>query len=188
MKYYQEITLLPSPEVSINFLWQKLFQPLHLLMVETKTQPATEWLRVSFPEYTQRFLGKKLRVFSEGEAVLQKLDLKKKFHNYDDYLHITQIRQVPENVNGVIVFKRYQPKQNSQSHATRLAKRHGLSVDEAFELLNAKPAQPLPFINLKSLSSKQDYRLRIQKKPIDSSQQQEVIFNAYGLNNPVPDF
>ncbi|MBE0471094.1 MAG: type I-F CRISPR-associated endoribonuclease Cas6/Csy4 [Methyloprofundus sp.] len=188
MKYYQEITLLPSPEVSINFLWQKLYQPLHLLMVETKSQSATEWLRVSFPQYTQSFLGEKLRVFAETEAVLQKMDFKKKFRNYDDYLHITEIRQTPESINGLIMFKRYQPKQNSQSHAARLAKRHGLKVDEAFKLLNAKPPLQLPFINLKSLSTKQDYRLRIQKQSIDSSQQQEITYNAYGLNNPIPDF
>lgn len=188
MKYYQEITLLPSAEVPIHFLWQKLYQPLHLMMVETKVQPETEWLGVSFPQYTQRFLGEKLRVFAKTETVLQKMDFKKAFRNYDDYLHITQIRQIPESINGLIMFKRYQPKQNNQSHATRLAKRHGLEVDEAYQLLNAKPLQKLPFINLKSLSTKQDYRLRIQKQSIDSSQQQELKFNAYGLNNPVPDF
>jgi CRISPR-associated protein (Cas_Csy4). len=71
MKVYQEITLLPGAEISAGFLWQKLYQPLHMLMVETQDKSAEHWISVSFPQYTQKFLGHKLRVFAQTEEALQ---------------------------------------------------------------------------------------------------------------------
>ena len=34
MNYYQELSLLPQEEIPINFLWSKVFQQIHLGLVE----------------------------------------------------------------------------------------------------------------------------------------------------------
>lgn len=188
MNVYQEITLLPGAEISAGFLWQKLYQPLHMLMVESKHSPANQWVSVSFPQYSEKSLGHKLRVFAQSEEVLQNWQLKKVYRKFEDYMHITNIRPVPKDA-GLVVFKRYQSSQGSLSHAKRTAKRHDMDVEEAFKLLNQKEAKKLPFIQLKSLSTKQNMmRIQIQKQVAETIPDSLPVFNAYGLKNPVPDF
>ena len=36
MKHYIEITLLPDAEVGLGFIWQKMYQQIHLALVEVK--------------------------------------------------------------------------------------------------------------------------------------------------------
>jgi len=188
MHYYQEITLLPSPEISTYFLWQKIYQPLHMLMVESKFKPKESWVGVSFPEYSTKTLGNKLRVFALTEQALQDFALKKQLRRFEDYIHITGIRPVPKSTNGKTVFKRYQPKQKKQSYARRFAQRHDMDIEEAFALINQKEPKNLPFVNLRSLSTKQNLRLILRKEKVPLTDKSEWQFNAYGLNNPVPDF
>lgn len=188
MKFYQEITLLPGAEISAGFLWQKLYQPLHMLMVESKHQSAENWVSVSFPQYSEKSLGHKLRVFARSENVLNNWQLKKVFRKFEDYMHITNIRSVPEQA-GLVIFKRYQSSQGSLSHAKRAAKRHDMDVDEAYQLLNQKETKKLPFIQLKSLSTNQNVmRIKIQRQRVEENKECQLVFNAYGLKNPVPDF
>lgn len=188
MKAYQEITLLPGAEISAGFLWQKLYQPLHMLMVESQNKSAEHWISVSFPQYTQKSLGHKLRVFAQTEEALQNYQLKKVLNKFEDYMHITQIRSVPEGA-GLVVFKRYQSKQKSLSQAKRFAKRNDMALDDAFKLLNQKDPKRLPFIQLKSLSTGQNViRIYIQKQDVKSDADYPHVYNAYGLKKPVPDF
>ncbi|WP_319380506.1 type I-F CRISPR-associated endoribonuclease Cas6/Csy4 [Thiomicrorhabdus sp.] len=188
MKYYQEITLLPSPEISQYFLWQKIYQPLHMLMVETKSKPQENWVSVSFPKYSPKTLGDKLRIFALNEQVLNELALKKALRKFEDYVHITGVRSVPDSISRKTLFKRVQPKQKNQSYARRFSKRHNIELEEAFALLNKKSSPNLPFINLKSLSTKQNLRLILRQEEVPLDEDRGLIFNAYGLNNPVPDF
>ena len=37
MNYYREITILPNADISFYFIWQKLYQQIHLALVENKT-------------------------------------------------------------------------------------------------------------------------------------------------------
>ncbi|QKI88152.1 type I-F CRISPR-associated endoribonuclease Cas6/Csy4 [Thiomicrorhabdus xiamenensis] len=188
MKYYQEITLLPTPEISQYFLWQKIYQPLHMLMVETKSKPKDRWVSVSFPKYSKKALGDKLRVFALSEQALEEFALKKTLRKFEDYVHITGIRPVPASIEAKTLFKRVQPKQNNLSYARRYAKYRQMDIEEAFAQLNQKPSKSLPFINLKSLSTKQNLRLILRQEKVPLDEDRELIFNAYGLNNPVPDF
>ena len=52
MKYYQEITLRPGPEIPLNFLWTKVYTQIHLALVAQKDTPEGGSFGVSFPEYT----------------------------------------------------------------------------------------------------------------------------------------
>ncbi|MDG2898076.1 type I-F CRISPR-associated endoribonuclease Cas6/Csy4, partial [Vibrio parahaemolyticus] len=36
MDYYQEITLLPDADISLGFIWQNVFQQVHLALVDNK--------------------------------------------------------------------------------------------------------------------------------------------------------
>ena len=38
MLYYQEITLLPDAETSVNFLWTKVFTQLHIALADRKNK------------------------------------------------------------------------------------------------------------------------------------------------------
>lgn len=188
MNYYQEVTLLPSPEISQYFLWQKVYQTLHMLIVETKSKPQDHWVSVSFPKYTSKGLGDKLRVFAMNEQALDEFAFKKTLRKFEDYVHITHIRPVPDSVENKVVFKRHHSKQNNSSAARRYAKYRNIDIEQAFAHLNQKPKKSLPFINLKSLSTGQNMRIMIEQIDDSLHGDQQWTFNAYGLNNPVPDF
>ena len=71
MKHYVEITLLPTDDIGHYFLWSKIYQQLHLALVElTGGQGGS--VGFSFPEYSakQPRLGRKLRVFAVTESQL----------------------------------------------------------------------------------------------------------------------
>lgn len=66
MNAYQEITLLPSADINLNFLWEKAYQRIHLRLVETKMPDGLSPIGLAFPEYNAEKcqLGAKLRIFS----------------------------------------------------------------------------------------------------------------------------
>ena len=53
MEYYQEITLLPCAEVSLAFLWTKVFTQLHIAFADEKNKSGHNPYAVSFPEYRE---------------------------------------------------------------------------------------------------------------------------------------
>ena len=87
MKFYQEITLIDQAEISPYFIWSKLYAQLHIALAEQKNIEDKVSIGVSFPQYiyeekgddekSKVNLGKKLRLFSESESDLKKLDLRK---------------------------------------------------------------------------------------------------------------
>ena len=66
MNYYQDITLLPDAEANIGFLWEKVFQQVHLALVEKKNPHGKSGIAVSFPGYGNKGfpLGNKLRLLA----------------------------------------------------------------------------------------------------------------------------
>ena len=87
MKFYQEITLIDQAEISPYFIWSKLYAQLHIALAEQKNIEDKVSIGVTFPQYiyeekgddekSKVNLGKKLRLFSESESDLKKLDLRK---------------------------------------------------------------------------------------------------------------
>lgn len=186
MKIYQEITLLPSEEIGPYFLWEKIYLQVHLAIVDNHKQHPKTIIGVSFPEYSLKTLGSKLRIFSHSEQDLQRLNLTEYLSNFIDYCHVTSFREVPKKTTKAVIFKRFQQKQKSESQAKRKAKRQKISLTEAYEQLNKKSYKNYPFITLKSLSSKEKYKLMILKE--NSKYEKACKFNSYGLNLLVPDF
>ena len=212
MRFYLEITLLPNPEVGLNFLWSKVFQQLHLGLVETQDSEERGAIGIGFPKYRAEdkrlSLGDKCRLFAEDDTTLERFNAPQRLARISDYVDCTGIRPVPDKLLGYSIYRRVQPKTNPERLARRYAMRHGLDLETAMtttvELKTpagdvgypttfryadmAVPSVALPFIRLQSLSGGQTFCLWIAKSevavPVAGS------FSAYGLSSvaTVPEF
>ena len=188
MKFYQEITLLPDAETGIYFLWQKIFQQIHFALVNIKNADDKVSVGISFPEYinsteaSEKQLGSKLRLFAETKEELEKLDIEKYLACFSDYVHIIKPRSIPQpRIQGYAVFSRWSVDLNPERLARRYAKRNGISFEEALDRYkNFKEKDKPPYIQLKSLSGKRDFRLYVSKKEV--KQPQSGLFTCYGLS------
>ncbi len=194
MKYYQEITLLPDQEISLNFIWPKVFHQLHLAFANAADKAGRVPFGVSFPGYTMEDgnigLGNKLRVFSPDGEMLDGLELHKKLSRLEDYVHVVRRpRTVPEEVRGYSCYSRLHQEANGLAKARRYARRHDISVDEAEKLF---PPNTItlkePYIRLDSSSTGQKMLLFIRKT--EAAQQMNGSYSTYGLSDTatVPEF
>jgi CRISPR-associated endonuclease Csy4 len=195
MKFYLEITLLPNPEVGVNFLWSKVFQQIHLGLVEMQDDQGQVPIGLSFPEYMigdkYSVLGSKLRLFANNEVVLKQFDAVKWLARLSDYVHSTSIRTVPEKIIGYAMYQREQPKTNPERLARRYARRHNVDYETALTLYSKRNYQTInsPFIRLKSLSSDNNFCIWVKKIPFDL-RVNATRFSSYGLSSvsTVPEF
>ncbi len=193
MKYYQELTLLPDPEINTYFIWQKLYTQLHIALADIKNQQGIDTIGVSFPNYCyidkndskdgREFakLGNKLRVFAHSEEDLKALNLNKWLERLTDYIHIKGIKAVPDEV-GYVVVSRYRYK-NLQKQAQQFAAFKQISLEDAVkhcQRYKQASRKKYPFINLKSIDNNENFKLSIKQVTTENV----VIgsFNTYGLN------
>lgn len=200
MNYYQEITLLPDPEISLYFIWTNLFQQVHIALVDNKVADNQSMIAVGFPEYGKaRFpLGNKLRLFAKEKHQLESLDINKWLERLQDYVHIKGVKAVPGEV-GYVSFSRKHIKTpqrielEMENKAERWSKKSGKAlVDCLAELEKTKPRpkSPYPFIFLHSQKTKQrspksssKFPLFIQMQALDT--RQAGVFDCYGLSAKV---
>ena len=189
MKYYLDITLLPDAEANLGFLWQKVYQQIHIALAENKIADNQSAIAVSFPKYGDKDfpLGDKLRLFAELQSELEEFNVSKWLNRLTDYVHMTSIKAVPSTVNEYACFKRKQFKSNLMKAAERRAKFKGESL--AVALAHFKDYQKetsLPFINMMSLSMQENtyynrnFKLFIERTAADVLIQGD--FNCYGLS------
>ena len=185
MQYYIELTLLPGVEIPLYFLWEKLYQQVHLALVEQQDEQGKVAIGAAFPGYDDKQfqLGCKLRLFAKTKEELTALDLEKWLARLLDYVHLSTIRQVPEQF-AYAIFKRLQPKTKGGNErlARRKAKRQGISYNEALAIISKRKekSSKAPFIHVKSLSSDERYRLIIDRIPARESC--FAGFSTYGLS------
>ncbi|OPX55110.1 CRISPR-associated endonuclease Csy4 [Oceanospirillum multiglobuliferum] len=197
MNYYQDITLLPDTDIALGFLWQKIYQQVHIALVENKVDQHHSVIAVSFPAYGGKGfpLGNKLRVLAKEKAQLEKLNLAGFLARFEDYTHLKSIQPVPEDVPH-IAFVRQRVKgqtridQDMASKAKRWAEKSGQTVEECLQQL-AK-TKPFPhssnaFIWMESLQTKASnpegsakFPLFIEKVEVNAANQ--GLFNCYGLS------
>ena len=197
MDYYQEITLLPDAEISLGFIWQNVFQQVHIALVENKLAPNQSAIAVGFPEYGQKGfpLGNKLRLFAKEQAMLEKLTIGQWLNKLDDYVHIKGIKTVPSEATHVCFTRKHikspeRIEREMQKKAVLWADKSGKSLEECLiELKKTKPVAlcKLPFIYLHSQQTKQyspdknsKFPLFIEMSNVDLPQ--TGIFNCYGLS------
>tara|TARA_R110000744_G_scaffold44106_1_gene98557 strand:+ start:90731 stop:91330 length:600 start_codon:yes stop_codon:yes gene_type:complete len=191
MKHYIDITLLPSDDIGVHFLWSKVMMQVHLALVEIQDENKKVPVAVSFPQYktkethAQAFIGHKLRLFSAEQADLERLDMHKWLSRLTDYVHIKQIADVPDVVLGYENFNRRQKSGSPDKHIRRRMKRHNETVEQAnlyFKDYAMKDEdKALPFIRMKSLESNNDFNMSILRKEVKQGANQ-VMFNTYGFN------
>jgi CRISPR-associated endonuclease Csy4 len=185
MKYYQQISLVPTADIGLYFIWQKLYQQIHIALVENKTGDNASAIGVAFPEYNadKYYLGKKMRLLAENEKLLEKLQCEKSLNRLRDYVHVDQIKPVPEKIVGYACFKHIKLKGNKEKLARRRAKRSGETLQQAllhFEDFEEQRSK-LPYINLISQTNGQRFRLFIEKQ--EMQQPRTGLFSCYGLSD-----
>lgn len=189
MKYYLEIKLLKQAEISMYFIWSKVFTQLHLAFVECKDQDDKIPIGISFPDYMfdseKEFgmLGSKIRLFADDKMALIKLDLSKWLNRLQDYLQLSDIQEVPQNmVKEYAIFSRKQIKSNPERLARRRAKKDpSISFQEALKRYQKSDSTNLPYIQVNSLSSSNSFRLFVERKISETENQ--GYFSCYGLSN-----
>lgn len=184
MKFYLDITLLPNVEANLGFLWQKVYQQLHLALVATKTTEGNSNFAVSFPRYNDKVFpfGDKLRLFGPTHDQLQELDIGKWLSRLTDYNHCTSIKEVPESVNRFSRFKRVQFDTNVERMARRRMKRKNETLEQALAHYKgfAQHQSDLPFVMMNSLSRGEKFMLFIERELLDEPK--EGQFSCYGLS------
>lgn len=186
MQYFVEITLLPSAEVPLYFLWEKVYQQVHLALVETTNVDGLTSIGVSFPQYStnKKHLGSKLRIFARTESELEKLHFSKWLSHLLDYVHIKSIKPIPVKTQGYGIFSRVQTKSSTERIARRKAKREGVSYESAIIALAhyQEKLSDLPYVHIKSISSGKRYRLFISFTKKDA-ECDNIKFSTYGLGH-----
>jgi CRISPR-associated endonuclease Csy4 len=196
MNYYIELTLIDNPDFTIYELWSKLYRQLHLTFVEHKDERELISYGMSFPQYRFNsaknvgFLGAKLRIFASKEQ-LEALHLTEVLNSLIDYVHITGVREVPQDkITGFACYYRARPKDSVEQRILHQAKRRQISIQEATEHFKGyvQHSLDLPFIGLKSSSSLMRFKLLIGKAISDHERIGK--FGSYGLSNSstVPEF
>lgn len=185
MNYYQEIFLLPNADIGIYFLWQKVYQQIHLALAENKIADNASPVGVVFPEYNslKNYLGTKLRLYAEEEKLLEKIKIEKWLKRLKDYVIISPIKPVPEKLAGYACFKHIKFKGNKEKLARRRAKRKGETLQQAMACFEDFEEQysKLPYINMASQTNGQRFRLFIEKQIMEKPQ--TGLFSCYGFSN-----
>jgi len=189
MKYYLDITLLPDAEANLGFLWQKVYQQIHIVLADNKIAENQSAIAVSFPKYGDKEfpLGDKLRLLADQQALLEQLDIAKWLNRLTDYTHATSIKSVPSSVNEYACFKRKAVK-SELKRAVSLANHLSKPVEEVVKFRQDKGLNQnskLPFIHMESqkpteTGQKNKFRLFIERHLYDSSV--EGNFDCYGLS------
>ena len=185
MMYFQDITLLPDAEISPYFLWQKVFQQIHLALVENKNENNRSRVGVDFPGYAaeRNSLGGKLRLIAETEDHLTQMQCERWLNRLKDYVHISSIRPVPEKVSGYACFINIKPKSNKEKLARRRAKRKGESIQQALshycEFIEQQ--SKLPYIKMNSQTNGHRFRLFIKRQK--TKEPMAGFYSCYGLSS-----
>ena len=185
MNYYIDITLLPDTDVGLFFLWEKVYQQVHFALVSIKDEEQRTPIGIVFPEYDlkKNYLGRKLRLFSPDSKTFKQLNLQKWLSRLADYVHLTSVKNVPDNIKEYVCCYRVRLKTNQERLARRKAKRSNISFEEALTALDGfkEKRTDLPYIQLTSRETGQRFRLFIEQKPAKVSSISKS-FTCYGLS------
>ncbi|MCX7067526.1 MAG: type I-F CRISPR-associated endoribonuclease Cas6/Csy4 [Methylococcales bacterium] len=196
MKYYLEMTLLPNEEIPLFFLWEKVYQQLHLALVEqaikkevvdnsgNKKLIKVSKIGISFPSQNvkRHHLGHQLRVFAPTQQQLEQFNAQRWFDSLSDYVHLTRIRAVPDTVKKYGCYFRIQTQNNNEQLSNRRSRRLNISIDEAMKHFASREEEltDAPFIYVKSSSSGERFPLFIGH--LEQAETSEKSFSCYGLS------
>ncbi|WBG90375.1 type I-F CRISPR-associated endoribonuclease Cas6/Csy4 [Pantoea piersonii] len=176
MNYYQDILILPNPEIADQVLMATLFMQLHLKLAQT----GEGRIGISFPEVGLT-PGSRLRLHGTQED-LAKLDATCWHNKTKDYIFCQSIHPVPEGCRYRTV-RRVQYKSSAERLRRRSVKKGWLTQEQAeqqISVLNEKRGK-LPFLPVKSHSNGHTWLLFIEHGPLKEAPI-EGCFSSYGLS------
>ncbi len=179
MDHYVDIRSTPNPEIAtahvMNALAGKLHRALAILYCDD--------VGVSFPRFRTNppSLGHTLRLHSTRARLLH-LGEMNWLGATSDYAAVSELLLVPANVKHRVV-RRVQTPSNAERLRRRQIKRHGWTEQEAREKIPnlVEKLLQLPYLNLRSQSTGQPFRLFIDHLPCQD-RPTSGTFNAYGLS------
>lgn len=177
MNHYIEIRVLPDPEFNANVLLNALYAKLHRALSDAGQGE----IGASFPN-AGKILGDCIRLHG-SQGALQRLMGLGWLKGLSDYTRVSEIELVPDKCQYRIV-RRVQAKSSVERLYRRSVKNGRLTAEEAEAKINAGKDQLLkhPFIQLKSRSSGQTFRLFIQQGKLSGSPQAGK-YSDYGLSD-----
>ncbi|MFC3022820.1 type I-F CRISPR-associated endoribonuclease Cas6/Csy4 [Vibrio zhugei] len=178
MDYFFEIKVMADPEFSAPVLMNALFSKLHRALVSVSQGD----IAVSFPLLNARNLGQILRIHG-SLAALTKLEALSWRKGLSDYTQASDIQPIPATDQHCLV-SRVHAKNNIDNLRRRAMKRHSISYQEACQQLPEDKTKrlDLPFVQIKSQSTGETFRLFIQQTRCPASQADQA-FSKYGLSN-----
>lgn len=177
MKVYLEFNAKPSEDLAPEIIISQAFSICHLELVRLKSDD----IGVSFPQ-ADKTLGGVMRVHG-GKASLE--SIAKCCASLSDYCRVSPCREVPSDCDWREV-KRVQPAM-SAAKVRRLVKRGSISEVEANERLRYPVELIHPYIQLRSCSNQQIFRIFISQIVTDAPND-IPCFSSYGLGGVVPWF
>jgi len=180
MDRYVDLTLLPDPEIAQPHLMGALFSKLHLAL----TAQRSEHIGVSFPgvQTGPVALGSRMRLHG-NQAALAALMASNWLTGMRDHVRATPVLAVPPSTRYRVV-SRAQAKSSPERLRRRQMRRHGLDAEQALARVPDSAAEllDLPFVQLRSKSTGQTFRLFIRHGPVvDVAVAGD--FGAYGLGS-----
>lgn len=178
MDHYLDITLLEDPEFSAPILMNALFSKLHRVLVNVSQGD----IAISFPSLTGKSLGKLFRIHGSPTA-LEKLEAVPWRKGLGDYTHVSVISPVPVTEAHCLV-SRVHVQSNLDRLRRRAMKRRSISYEEACRQIPEDKTKQLdlPFVQIKSQSTSETFRLFIKQTPCPPNQTDQP-FSKYGLSN-----
>lgn len=176
MDHFLEIRVLPDPEFKEETLMSALFAKLHRALGSRGKGD----IGVSFPEYNVK-PGCVIRLHGR-QAALEELESTRWRAGLNDYCEATAVQPVPA-IKGWRTVARLQIK-SSAERLLRRSVRKGWITEEEAQLRSVGAIDKrcsLPFLQMKSLSGKEDFRLFIRHGEL----RQEAaggLFSSYGLS------
>ena len=179
MTHYQDIHILADPELLPQQLMSDLFGRVHKALALEQSDS----VGISFPKMRDeaRYLGACLRLHG-SETDLESLQ---KYLGVlpSDYFLLAAIKPVPAQIEGYRRFSRRQSDSSLDRLRRRKMKREGISWEEAVEALpeNREKRLDLPYVNVRSASNGERFRLFIEAGPVALSPA-PGSFSCYGLS------
>jgi len=176
MKHYQDIVILPNPEIAASVLMATLFIQLHFKLA----QVGVGRIGISFPEVGVT-LGSRLRLHGTRDD-LTRLEATGWHSKVRDYIYCHDVRQVPEDCRYRTV-RRVQYKSSAERLRRRSVKKGWLTQEQAEQEISVRSEKrgTLPFLPVKSHSNGHTWLFFIEHGPL-KAMPTEGSFSSYGLS------
>ena len=179
MDHHVDIDVQQGPEFPAHQLMEALYAKLHRALVAHNSTR----IGVSFPGFGLKgpYLGTRLRLHGDF-AALSALLATDWLAGMRDHVTLTQPNPVPEATKHCAV-RRVQVKSSPERLRRRLMHRHSINAQEARQRIPDEAVRlvKLPFVQLRSTSTGQSFRLFIEHGPVQANPI-PGDFNTYGLS------